>query len=79
MPGENETTRISKFLSLVLRHKPEAIGLHLNENGWADVEELINKMNKHNIRITRDILNSRPLKTLWLITGQGFYQPFVRK
>jgi putative RNA 2'-phosphotransferase len=57
MIGEKETTRISKFLSLVLRHKPEAIGLTLDENGWADVEELIDKMNGHNYKITRDILN----------------------
>jgi len=56
--SEKETTRISKFLSLVLRHKPQAIGLQLNENGWADVEELINKMNEHHISITRDILNN---------------------
>src|SRR4051794_22139330 len=58
MLSEKEITKIGKFLSLVLRHKPEAIELHLNENGWADVEELINKMNKHNLRITRDILNN---------------------
>jgi putative RNA 2'-phosphotransferase len=58
MISEKETTRISKFLSLVLRHKPEAIGLTLDENGWADVGELIDKMNGHNYKITRDILNS---------------------
>jgi putative RNA 2'-phosphotransferase len=34
----------SKFISLVLRHQPETIGLKLDENGWADVTELINKM-----------------------------------
>ena len=32
---------LSKFLSLVLRHKPEVIGIKLDENGWADVDELI--------------------------------------
>jgi RNA:NAD 2'-phosphotransferase (TPT1/KptA family) len=26
----------SKFLSLVLRHQPESIGLSLDTNGWAD-------------------------------------------
>ena len=31
----------SKFISLILRHKPEAIGIGLDEHGWADVEELI--------------------------------------
>lgn len=31
----------SKFISLVLRHHPEAVGITLDEHGWADVEELI--------------------------------------
>lgn len=31
----------SKFLSLILRHKPETIGISLDEHGWADVQELI--------------------------------------
>ncbi len=30
-----------KFLSLILRHKPEVIGITLDEHGWADVSELI--------------------------------------
>ena len=33
--------RTGKFLSLVLRHKPETIGLKLDKNGWADVDELL--------------------------------------
>jgi putative RNA 2'-phosphotransferase len=36
-----DKTKISKFLSLVLRHNPEAIGLRLDHQGWASVEELI--------------------------------------
>lgn len=40
---ENKLVRISKFLSLVLRHKPETIGLTLDDEGWADVEELVRK------------------------------------
>ena len=31
----------SKFISLILRHKPEAAGITLDEHGWANVEELI--------------------------------------
>lgn len=31
----------SKFISLILRHKPEVIGITLDEHGWANVEELI--------------------------------------
>src|SRR5205085_12313919 len=33
--------KISKFLSLVLRHKPEEIGLKLDEAGWTTVAELM--------------------------------------
>ncbi len=34
---------LSKFISLVLRHKPEVIGIELDKNGWAKVDELISK------------------------------------
>ena len=35
---KNET---SKFIALILRHKPETIGITLDEHGWANVEELV--------------------------------------
>ncbi len=38
-------TQISKFVSLILRHKPDAIGISLDEHGWADVRELIEGIN----------------------------------
>lgn len=41
---EEYKKRISKFLSLLLRHQPEKIGLQLDENGWANIEELIEKI-----------------------------------
>ena len=31
----------SKYMSLILRHKPEVIGITLDEHGWANVDELI--------------------------------------
>lgn len=48
----NET---SKFISLILRHKPEAIGISLDEHGWADVDELIAGISKTQ-EFNRDIL-----------------------
>ena len=33
--------KMSVFLSLVLRHQPDAAGITLDEHGWADVEALI--------------------------------------
>ncbi|MCI8848044.1 MAG: RNA 2'-phosphotransferase [Oscillibacter sp.] len=33
--------KTSKFLSLILRHRPEAIGITLDRHGWADVEQVL--------------------------------------
>ena len=40
---KNET---SKFIALILRHKPETIGISLDEHGWANVDELIQGVSK---------------------------------
>lgn len=34
-------TEISKFLSFVLRHQPDAIGITLDREGWVDISTLI--------------------------------------
>ena len=47
---------LSKFLSLVLRHKPDAIGLALDAQGWASVDELLDKSQAAGKRFTRDDL-----------------------
>lgn len=47
---------ISKFLSYVLRHAPETIGLRLDANGWADVSELLTKAKKAGKRFDLDTL-----------------------
>ena len=39
MKQDNKET--SKYISLILRHKPEVIGITLDEHGWANVDELI--------------------------------------
>ena len=36
----------SKFIALILRHKPEVIGITLDEHGWANVDELIAGISK---------------------------------
>ena len=46
----------SKFMSLVLRHRPEHIGLVLDENGWADVDELIERAAAHGVTLTRELI-----------------------
>ena len=43
---ERRLERLSKFISMILRHKPEVIGITLDEHGWADVDELIKGINE---------------------------------
>jgi putative RNA 2'-phosphotransferase len=57
MISEKQETQISKFLSLVLRHKPETIGIGLDQNGWTNVDELIAKANNYGIKLDKKILN----------------------
>jgi putative RNA 2'-phosphotransferase len=47
-----ETTRLSKFLSLHLRHTPAALGLTLQEGGWVGVAELLAACAAHRTPIT---------------------------
>ena len=51
---QQDLTKISKFLSFVLRHKPEAIGLQLDPQGWADIDELIAKAHQSGEMATLD-------------------------
>ena len=44
---KKELTKKSKFLSLVLRHRPELIGIQLDEQAWVSVDELIQKCNAY--------------------------------
>jgi putative RNA 2'-phosphotransferase len=37
--------QLSKFLSFVLRHKPDAIGLALDPQGWASIADLVERAN----------------------------------
>jgi putative RNA 2'-phosphotransferase len=48
---EKQLKHISKLLSLVLRHEPEHIGLTLDQEGWANVPELIEKINQQGVQL----------------------------
>ena len=39
-------TKVSKYISLILRHKPETIGISLDKHGWANVNDLIEGVSK---------------------------------
>ena len=48
--------KLSRFLSLVLRHKPGVIGLSLDRGGWADVAELLSAAQRAGVPLTPDVL-----------------------
>ena len=52
------TKNASKFLSLLLRHKPETIGLVLDKNGWAIIDEIIEKSGKKGRALTRQLIDA---------------------
>jgi putative RNA 2'-phosphotransferase len=47
---------LSKFLSYLLRHHPQEIGLSVDDHGWARVDDLIEKAKRHGKELTRDQL-----------------------
>ena len=66
--------KISKLLSYVLRHKPEAIGLTLDKEGWASLDELIEKSKK--VKLSRDTISQivrHSDKQRFIISEDGDY------
>lgn len=53
----DDVVKLSRFLSLILRHQPGKIGAELDEQGWTDVDELIRLANESGKKLTRDLLN----------------------
>ncbi len=66
--------KISKYLSYMLRHRPDAIGLTLDRQGWADLAELIDLSNRAGTRLTealvRDVV-ARNDKQRFAISAEG--------
>src|SRR5215813_8541625 len=53
---DKDTIKTSKFLSLILRHEPERVGLKLGEAGWVGVEELLQAVNLNGTTLTLEQL-----------------------
>lgn len=54
-------TKTSRYLSFILRHKPETIGISLDEHGWAEVNALIEgiaKTHKMDMEILEEIVRT---------------------
>lgn len=56
--GKNQDliTRMGKYVSMLLRHHPEEAGVIIDEHGWTDVEDLIEKV-KHRYPLTEELLH----------------------
>ena len=78
----DRAVRISKFLSLVLRHQPEKIGLSLDQSGWASVERLIEASSRGGFDFTpgelQNVVDGNDKKRfslsedgLWIRANQG--------
>ncbi len=53
---DRSLVQTSKFLSLVLRHQPERIGLTLDGAGWAEVDELLAAARRAGVALDRPTL-----------------------
>lgn len=51
-------SEISKFLSFVLRHQPDAIGITLDLEGWTDIAVLIEAAANNGKRLDRDMIQA---------------------
>jgi putative RNA 2'-phosphotransferase len=49
-------TQTSKFISLVLRHRPQAYGVTLDAYGWAEVSQVIAAANRAGIPLTPELV-----------------------
>jgi len=56
--SKNYVEQISRKLSRFLRHKPHEIGLNINKNGWANIDELIEKAIKRNLILDYNLIKT---------------------
>jgi len=68
---ESKEKDISKYLSYILRHKPESIDLKLDSNGWANIDEIIQKTEVFPLtkEVIDDIVKNSP-KQRFIIKGK---------
>ena len=55
--NKKQLTDISKFLSFVLRHAPESIGLQLDREGWASIDSVLAGAITQPFALNREILH----------------------
>jgi putative RNA 2'-phosphotransferase len=70
----SSANQASKFLSLLLRHEPERIGIALDPAGWVDIDKLLDALHAHGVELTRDELDhivKSSDKQRFAISGDG--------
>lgn len=56
MQQSKQDVELGRFLSLVLRHNPSAAGISLDQNGWANIDELLAGVNRSGRRINMETI-----------------------
>lgn len=54
--NSKQLNEVSKFLSYVLRHEPQSIGLQLDTEGWAEIDSLITGAAKEGRLLDRELI-----------------------
>jgi putative RNA 2'-phosphotransferase len=66
--------RASKFMSYVLRHDPDSIGLSLDESGWAELSDLLRCADRASVRLSQELIDvvlSSGGKQRFSLSGDG--------
>lgn len=70
---DKRLVKVSKYLAKVLRHKPERIGLTLDAQGWARIDDIIRLSNNMMTRSEIDAVVSQNDKKRFAISDDGLY------
>ena len=70
---DRELISTSKFLSLVLRHQPETIGISLDDQGWVEIDELLAAANRSGRKSLQARLTTGRSAHGRSITAPGFF------
>lgn len=54
--NRNRLIKTSKFLSYVLRHRPDEIGIQLDDSGWVEVDALLRASGEHGQKLSPELL-----------------------
>ena len=51
-----DKVKISKTMSLILRHHPEKYNIHLDKHGWAGIDEMVTNLKTKYPHFSKEIL-----------------------